>query len=225
MRRLFIMRPEPGASATVCEAAKLGLDAVAMPLFSVKPLNWDVPDTTEFDGLLLTSANAVRHGGEGMSRLRALPVHAVGEATAKIARETGFDIATTGNDGVERLLGQIDPGLRLLHLCGEHWTPVQADQPITHIPAYQASVLPTPAGLAAIQGQTVALHSARAARRLSELVNQERIARSTIRVAAISRAVASAAGDDWEACEAAERPDSPTLLALAARLCDKPGQL
>jgi uroporphyrinogen-III synthase len=225
MRRLFIMRPEPGASATVCEAAELGLDAVAMPLFSVKPLNWDVPDKTEFDGLLLTSANAVRHGGEEMSLLRALPVHAVGEATAEIAREAGFDIASTGNSGVERLLGQIDPDLRLLHLCGEHRTPVQADQPITHIPVYRASALPTPAGFPVIQGQTLALHSTRAARRLSELVDQEGIARSTIRVVAISRAVASAAGDGWEACEAAKRPDSPALLALAARLCDKPGQL
>ncbi len=41
MRRLFILRPEPGASATVREAAELGLDAVAMPLFSVEPLDWE----------------------------------------------------------------------------------------------------------------------------------------------------------------------------------------
>jgi len=224
MRRLFILRPEPGASATVREAADRGLNAVAMPLFSVEPLDWDVPDPAEFDGLLLTSANAVRHGGDEMNRLRALPVHAVGEATAETARNACFDIATTGNGGVERLLGSIDPNLRLLHLCGEHRTPVKAEQTMTHIPVYRSSALPTPVGFAAIEGQTVVVHSRRAARRLSELVDQEGIARSTIRIAAISVAAASAAGDGWEACEAAGRPDSPTLLALAARLCDKVAQ-
>lgn len=222
MRRLFILRPEPGASVTVREARALGLDAVAMPLFAVSPIDWRVPHPADFDALLLTSANAVRHGGKGVSSLRGLPVHSVGEATATTAREAGFDIASIGSGGVEQLLGSIDLDLRLLHLCGEHRTRVFAGQPITHVPVYRSSALPEPTGLAAIEGQTVALHSPRAAQRLRELMERERIAPSTIRVAAISEAAASAAGDGFEICEAAERPDSTSLLALAARLCDKP---
>ena len=72
MRRLFIVRPEPGASATARAAADLGLDSVAMPLFAVEPLDWDVPEPARYDALLLTSANAVRHGGESLERVKAL---------------------------------------------------------------------------------------------------------------------------------------------------------
>src|SRR5687767_8581448 len=89
MRRLAILRPEPGASATVSRAAAIGLDAFAMPLFEIEPLAWEAPEPTAFDALLLTSANAVRCGGQALERLRGLPVHAVGEATAEAARRAG----------------------------------------------------------------------------------------------------------------------------------------
>ena len=86
MKRVLVLRPEPGASATVKRAKERGLDALAIPLFEVRPVDWDVPDAGSFDGLLLTSANAVRHSGEQLKELRGLPVHAVGAATAAAAR-------------------------------------------------------------------------------------------------------------------------------------------
>ena len=86
MRRLIVLRPEPGASATVERAQALGLDAFAIPLFRVEPIAWTAPDAGQFEGLLLTSANAVRHGGDQLERLRGLPVYVVGEATAEAAR-------------------------------------------------------------------------------------------------------------------------------------------
>ncbi len=70
MRRLFVLRPEPGNSESLQRAEALGLDAVAMPLFDVEPVEWDVPDAAGFDGLLLTSANAVAHAGEQLTDLR-----------------------------------------------------------------------------------------------------------------------------------------------------------
>ena len=73
MRRVIVLRPEPGASETVARARRLGLDAAAIPLFEIEPLEWTAPDPEAFDGLLLTSANAVRHGGEKLQALRALP--------------------------------------------------------------------------------------------------------------------------------------------------------
>jgi len=222
MRRLYILRPEPGASETVEQARALGIDALAMPLFEVEPLEWEAPDSGNFDALLLTSANAVRHGGEQLHGLRGVPVHAVGEATAEAAREAGFDIASTGDTGVERLLASIKTDLRLLHLCGEHRTAVEAKRHITQIPVYRSAELPVPRNFPAVADQAIAIHSPRAGRRLGELVNEARIARSTVRIAAISQTAASAAGDGWQTCEAAERPDSMSLLALAARLCDKP---
>jgi uroporphyrinogen-III synthase len=220
MRRLVILRPEPGASATVARARAMGLDPVAMPLFAVEPVEWAVPDHAGFDSLLLTSANAVRHGGEGLARLRQLPVYAVGEATAEAAREAGFDIAGTGDAGAERLLGSIESDLRLLHLCGEHRAETTAKQSITAVPVYRATELPLPDGFRDIEGQVVAVHSPRAGRRLGRLADEAGIDRSSVRIAAISDAASAAADSGWERCEAAEATDEAALLALAARLCD-----
>jgi uroporphyrinogen-III synthase len=220
MRRLVILRPEPGASATAERARAMGLEPVAMPLFKVEPLDWDVPSPGGFDALLLTSANAVRHGGEGLLSLRQLPVYAVGEATAAAAREAGFDVAASGEAGAERLLGSIPPNLRLLHLCGEQRIEPQVPQAITAVPVYRSNALPMPEDLGAIEGQVAVVHSPRAGQRLGELADQAGIDRSTVRIAAISQAAASAAGPGWERCEAAATPDEAALLALAARLCD-----
>jgi len=60
----------------------MGIDAVVMPLFEVRAVPWHAPDPTAFDMLLLTSANALRHGGGELGRLRLLPVAAVGEAAS-----------------------------------------------------------------------------------------------------------------------------------------------
>ncbi len=145
MRCVLVLRPEPGASATVDRARERGLDAVAVPLFEVEPLAWEAPDSAGFDGLLLTSANAVRFAGGELQELRGLPVYAVGEATGEAAREAGFNVSAVGEDGVERLLGSIKPDLRLLHLCGEHRRePADARQKVTAIPVYAARAVEDP---------------------------------------------------------------------------------
>jgi len=220
MRRLVVLRPEPGASATVERARAMGLEAFAMPLFAVEPVAWQVPELSEFDALLLTSANAVRHGGDGLARLRAMPVHAVGEATAAAAREAGFGVASVGDAGVERLLESIPRNLRLLHLCGEHRTAPASAQAVKSVAVYRSDELPPPDDLSQIEGHTVAVHSPRAGKRLGELADRAGIDRRTIRIAAISETAAAATGEGWDICGAAHKPDEAALLALAARLCD-----
>ena len=217
MRRVLVLRPEPGASATVARARERGLDAVAVPLFEVEPVAWDAPDAAPFDGLLLTSANAVRHGGPGLQRFRELPAYAVGAATADAAREAGFEIAAIGDTGVDALLAAIPADLRLLHLCGEdRRAPANPGQQITSVPVYRATDNPDP-DLSRAEGTVVLVHSPRAGRRLAELVAD----RGAIAVAAISAAAAEAVGDGWERVEVAQQPSDDALLALAARLCNK----
>jgi uroporphyrinogen-III synthase len=218
MRRVSVLRPEPGASATVDQARKRGLDAVAVPLFELEPLAWNAPDPTQFDGLLLTSANAARLGGDGLQELRTLPLYAVGEATAEAAREAGFAIAATGERGVEQLLGGIEPRLKLLHLCGvDRQPPRNAQQHITAIPVYRAIPIPEP-DLGGTKGSIALVHSPRAGRRFAELAGDK----ATIAIAAISPAAAEGAGSGWQCVEVAEVPSDDALLALAARLCNKP---
>lgn len=218
MRRVLVLRPEPGASATVARARDIGLEATAVPLFTVQPIEWEPPDPAKFDGILLTSANAVRHGGEALRTLRGLPAYAIGDATAEAAREAGFDIAAAGNAGIDRLLGSIDPDLRLLHLCGEQRRgAANPKQPITAVAIYRAIEVDKPR-LAEIEGVVALIHSPRAGRRFAEVAP----ARQSIAIAAISSAAAKGAGDGWEVVEAAAEPTDDALLALAARLCEKP---
>ena len=218
MTRVLVLRPEPGASATVERARMLGLDSFAVPLFAIEPVDWEAPEAASFDGLLLTSANALRAGGEQLQALRGLKVYAVGGATADAAREEGFDIAATGDAGVDRLLDSIDAGLRLLHPCGaDRHAPLHARQDVEPITVYWATPIESP-DLSGAPGSVALVHSTRAGRRLAELVGD----RSAIAIAAISPAAAAAVGQGWKSVEAADRPSDEALLALAARLCTKP---
>lgn len=217
MTRLLVLRPEPGASATVERARKHGFEAIAVPLFDVEPVGWSAPHADGFDGLLLTSANAVRHGGDQLRALRTLKVYSVGKQTASEAREAGFSIAAAGEAGVDALLASVGPDLKLLHLCGaDRRRPKQAGHKITELVVYRSVRIAAP-DLSAAPGAVVLIHSPRAAKRFAELATD----RATISIAAISEAAASAAGDGWRAVEAAERPSDEGLLALAARLCNK----
>ena len=219
MRRLFVFRPEAAARQTVVKAQALGLDAVSIPLFEIVKLDWSPPEPSDFDGLLLTSANSVKAAGESLDLYRYLPVYAVGEGTAVAARVAGLGVATVGNGGIDSLLTQVDASARLLHLCGEdRREPAREGRSITSVPIYRAVEKAEVAGLDALRGQVAVVHSPRAARRLAELIDEER--RSTIRVAAISEAAARAAGEGWEEVRAARAPNDTDLLALCVRLCE-----
>jgi uroporphyrinogen-III synthase len=177
-----------------------------------------MPDPRSFDGLLLTSANAVRVGGEQLQALRGLKTYAVGEATAEAARDAGFDIAATGDAGVDRLLGSIESDLKLLHPCGaDRQQPESRRQQITRVIVYRATPVEAP-DLARAAGSVVLIHSPRAGRRFAELAAD----RGTIAVAAISDAAAEAVGNGWSSVGVADQPTDDALLALAARLCNKP---
>jgi uroporphyrinogen-III synthase len=149
--------------------------------------------------------------------LRGLQVYAVGEATADAAREAGFDIASTGEGGVDRLLGSTDPDLQLLHLAGEdRKVPAAAKQQITSITVYRAKAK-NDVDLSEAPDCVAMIHSPRAARRLAELIDD----RERIAIAAISKDAAEAAGDGWASVDIAEAPNDDALLALTERLCNK----
>ena len=214
MRRLLVIRPEPGASATLARARELGLEAEAVPLFAVQPVEWEVRDPSDYRGIVVTSANAFRHGGAALERLKSLPVHAVGEATAEAAREAGFAVATVGTGGRFELGEKLPPG-RLLHLAGADHLPVRGAEPVS---VYGNRAIDPPPTIDAA-GAVVIVHSPRAGKRLAELVED----RATTTIAAISEQAAKACGSGWKHVAVAESPRETALLALAAELCQNGG--
>lgn len=217
MRQLLLLRPEPGLSASARRAQELGLETIACPLFQIEPAEWRAPDPSRFDALLLTSANAVRFGGLELERLKQLPVHAVGAATAEAAGEAGFRVETTGEAAVADLIAQLPRPLRLLHLAGEDRRKLPHGHSVEQVTVYRSATIENPR-LPPLEGLVVAVHSPRAGARLAELTG----GRSKTAIAAISEAAANACGAGWERIEAAAEPNDSSLLALAARLCHTP---
>lgn len=223
--RFLVLRPEPGASATAARIAALGHEAIVAPLFRIVPQQWDAPDAGAYDALLLTSANAVRQAGQGLSRLATLPVFAVGEATAAAARDAGLDVAAIGSADVGALLVEAAAaGIRRpLHLVGaEHRDVTHPDLLIAKMIVYRAEpvdALPATA-LDALQSDAIVLlHSPRAGRLFADLLDRAGGIRATVRVAAISVPAAEAAGDGWQKRAIATLPNDDALLAAGVSLC------
>ena len=208
MRRLILLRPEPGLARSAARAREMGLEVVETPLTRVEPIAAEMPEGG-FDALLLTSANAVRHAGALLAKVAHLPVHAVGEATADAAREAGLDVVAVGEGGVEGLT--MPPG-RLLHVCGERHRPLAGQ--VTALAVYRTVAIA--GALPALADSVVAVHSPAAGEQLDALAGETR---GGAIIAAISAAAADACGTGWERVEHAQRPDDESLLALAARLC------
>ena len=169
----------------------------------------------------MTSANAVRHGGDSLEAMRTLPVYAVGEATAAAARDADFTVKKTGTGNVDDLLADIPAKLRLMHLCGFHRRPPASPrQSITTACVYRSRPAVPPPEFRALPDHVGIIHSPEAAKRLAELILP--VDRKRIRLAAISQQAAVAAGLGWQAVGIAEQPNDDALLALAAALCEKP---
>ena len=101
---VLAIRPEPGLSSTMALGRGMGLNMHGYALSQVKAVEWDILSTKRFDALLVGSANAMRHGGANLSKLAHLPVHAVGEATAREAKAAGFSIERLGKGGLQTVL-------------------------------------------------------------------------------------------------------------------------
>ncbi|MBB5728872.1 uroporphyrinogen-III synthase [Sphingomonas prati] len=197
------------------------------PLFYYRSLPWSPPDPATIDALLLTSAAAVRLGGDGLTQYRTLPVQAVGTATAEAARLAGFaNLATGKKDGNAAAVMLAASGQqKILHLCGQDH--VAVGHPlltIRHIAVYVADAvehLPTAAALALNDHAVALLHSPRAARVFGTLLDHAKRSRATVRLACFSQNVADAAGVGWAGVEIANVPTDDALFAAARMLCDQ----
>lgn len=222
-RRIAILRPEPGNSATAARLRDAGLDPLSIPLFAVTPLDWAPPDATAFDGLLLTSANAIRHGGAGLGGFSGLPVLAVGSATADAARAAGFRVARSGSTDVAELLRDTPGFTRLLWLAGRERTMIEHPAIAAAIAVYASDPIAlTAADAETLAGGVALIHSARAGQQLASELARHAIPRGALRIAAISHKAAIAAGPGWGAVAIAEAPNDDSLIAAARPLTIDP---
>lgn len=223
-RSLVILRPIDGARETAKRAHRLGLSTIVDPLFAVEPMAWEAPSKSQFDALMLTSANALKYAGRGLETYKELPVLAVGTATAKAAQQAGFHVTEIGNSGAEELLQSLPADLyqTILRLTGkDHVKTAQSARKLILRRVYHARALPLGenARKALQQGHVILLYSIRAAKILIGEMDRSGLDQSVNDVVALSPNVAEAAGSGWKSVQTAESPTDDALLSLAGRLC------
>jgi uroporphyrinogen-III synthase len=222
--KLLIIRPESGASASAKRAERAGFTPLLLPFFEVCPRVWTAPDPAAYDALLITSSNAIRHGGVGLEKLLALPVYAVGERSAQAAQERGFAVAASGDGKVETALAHAHTAghRRLLWLAGEDRRdpiiPAGLSIAVETVYASIATTLPDKARDVIAKADIIALHSPRAAILFGETADHLQLDRSAIALVAFSPAIAEAAGTGWQGIAVAKMPEDSALLSAAAEL-------
>lgn len=224
---VVVIRPDPGLARTAQRFRAAGLPVVAEPLFRVVPTPWESPAPEDVDALLLGSANALRHGGEGLEQYRGLPVYAVGEETAAAARNAGFAVQRVGTGGLQALLDELTPRdgseLRLLRLAGAEHVPLECPAGIELVTrvVYAVEALPLPTPLRAIfaAGAVVLLHSGEAATHFAAECDAASVPRDQVALAALAPRVAQRAGSGWRCVAVADAPNDAALLAAVLNLC------
>ena len=220
-RAIAVLRPEPGNRVTAAAIEARGRTAIRMPLFEVRPVPWQPPAPEAFDALILTSGNALRHGGPDLTALNRLPVYAVGKATADAALRRGFHVACIGDEDAASLLARAEAAgvRRALHLAGRDRT-VEASGIVAKVITVYASDRRTPADVGRLAGSIVLVQSARSGAWLGELIDAQVLDRSRIALVAVSNRAAAAAGSGWEQAVVPNLKTSEALIDTAIALSD-----
>jgi len=123
-RRALITRPQEDAAAVAVALARRGITPVLAPMMQTEfePADIDA-DLARAQAVLFTSRNGVRAFSRVSDR-RDIPVYAVGDSTADLARDNGFStVESAGGDSADlaRLVaGRLDPSDGpLLHIAGK----------------------------------------------------------------------------------------------------------
>lgn len=128
--RIWVPRPEPGATRTAARLCARGHVPLIAPVLVSRPTGTALPGG-RFAGLILTSGNAMAALDDGaVARLAGTPVFAVGARTAETAARAGLGPVWEGSGdaaALARLITEtLPPGASLLHLAGAERKPEPA---------------------------------------------------------------------------------------------------
>jgi uroporphyrinogen-III synthase len=98
---ILVTRPHPDNETTALALRARGFDVHLAPLLKFEPVAFQDAGETKYGAVIATSANAIRAivPQLGELKLLKLPLFAVGEHTASVAREAGFvEVIVAGSD-------------------------------------------------------------------------------------------------------------------------------
>lgn len=182
------------------------------PLMAFEPIAWRIDRPPE--AIMLTSPQAARSArSPGHADV---PTYAVGAATAAAATAAGFTDVRDGGGSVQASVDRIaaDGFTRVVHLAGADRTTFEPPPGlvIDLVEVYRARLLP----LAALpEVDCVLLYSARTAAHFASEADRLGAPRGTVTIAAISAAVARAAGEGWRRLVVAAAANEAALVEAA----------
>lgn len=229
---VLVTRPEEDADGFAAALAARGHRASIDPMLVVRRLDGPPLDLAGAQALVMTSANGIRAFASRDAN-RTLPVYAVGDATARAAREAGFANVVSAAGDVDALAAlvvrSLDPakGWVLHAAAGRVAGDLGGALKDAGFDCRRAVLYEThpatalkPETVAAFRNgsiDAVALFSPRTAATFADLAAAAGIepALATVRAACLSAAVAKAVGGlSWAAVAVAARPDRDSLLAV-----------
>ena len=234
--RVLITRPGEDGAALAEILRERRIKSLIEPLLTIKYSDGPGLNLTNIQALLLTSANGVRALARRTDR-RDIPVYAVGDATAKTARKSGFIQVHSAAGDVVTLVSLVKEILRpkdgpLLHIAGS----MVAGDLIGLLEAAgfecTRSILYEAIGERSFRSSTitaikdnqvdaVTLYSPRSAEMFVELTRKARLVRSCnrIKVICLSQSVAEKVNEiKWQDVLIANEPNQESLLKLIIEL-------
>ena len=228
MLTLLLTRPRAASerfSATLPRSVLSRVTTVNSPLIRIVKTADDI-DFGDARGLIFSSSNGVAIAS-ALSPSRDLPCFCVGEATAKAARQAGWQADCVGatSDALVSALSQNRPETPLLHIRGTHSrghivARLTAQQcPVRAQVVYEQCLVPlteqAEQALASPGAVIAPLFSPRTAR---QFANQHK-GQAPLYLAALSKAVATPLKTlTFKELAIAEQPDSATMAALVEQL-------
>ena len=217
--RVWVTRAEPGASATAARLAELGHESVVAPVIGVAPIEGAPADLGGVGALAFTSANGVE-AFAALNSARALPVFAVGDATAQAAREAGFPDVTSADGDVSALTALIVARRKTIRGVVLHPSALKPAGDLVGglaaagMEARRVALYDTGAAAPAVpEADAVLVHSPSAALALVALLSPDQAAR--LSVFALSQACAAPlAGHGFRAVAVSPFPREDALLKL-----------
>lgn len=211
--RVWVTRARPGAERTARAVADLGHEPIVAPVLEVHDLPVAPPPPA--DALAFTSANAVA----AWTRLtpdRSARVFAVGDATAKAAREAGFtDVRSAAGDGaaLADLISRAGPAHILWPRAADVAFDLEAALAdrvrVRSLPVYETRPTTPPPAPAF---DAVLIQSPRAARRIAETLPAD-AARGRLALAVSPAAARPLGALPFATIHVAAHPDEAHLLA------------
>ena len=232
--RLLLTRPHPDSVALAAILKDHGVESLIEPMMTIRIDSTARLDLAGVQAILLTSMNGARALAAASSdrAARQLPVFAVGCATARAAREAGFDSVTAADGDVNTLavlvMGRLRPDAGpLVHVAGQVSTGdlaarlAAAGFEARRAPLYEAVAAPAFSASArrALGAQTLAgvvFFSPRTARLFAKLARESGLESTARALTAfcLSRAVAMAAATlSWHRVCVAAAPRQDALVA------------